>query len=149
MGLTFFTGIIFGEAAQLLKEGVKCTLAYGQDQLWTLVFSSCVVFSYEFHTSWPTTFRVTSCFKDWFNQVKSSVTLLPACFLAKSSLADFQVGGNFIYQDHRREESDTGCILLKRVPLHGTLAVRPCSVMVPTVTKLRFTPWCPQGLVRY
>lgn len=115
--------------------------------LWTLVFSSCVVFSYEFHMSWPTTFRVTSCFKDWFNLVKSSVALLPACFSAKSSLADFQVGGYCICQGHRREGSGTGFILLKRVPLHGTLAARPCSVMVRTVTKLRFTPWCPQGLM--
>ena len=115
--------------------------------LWTLVFSSCVVFSYEFHMSWPTTFRVISCFKDWFNLVKSSVALLPACFLAESSLADFQDGGICTYQVRRREGSDTGCILLKRVPLHGTLAVRPCSVVVRTVTKLRFTPWCPQGLV--
>lgn len=115
--------------------------------LWTLVFGSCVVLSYEFRMSWPTTFRVTSCFKDWFNLVKSSVALLLACFLAKSCLADFQVGGNCIYQGHRREESGTGCILLKRVPLHGTLAARPCSVVVRTVTKLRFTPCWPQGLM--
>ena len=105
------------------------------------------MFSYEFHMSWPTTFRVTSCFKDWFNLVKRSVALLPACFLAKSSLADFQVGENCIYQGRRREGSDTGCILLKRVPLHGTLAVRPCSVVLRTVTKLRFTPWCPHDLM--
>jgi len=46
MGLAFFTGIIFGEAAQLLKEGVKCTLAYGQDQLCGRLFLAAVSFSH-------------------------------------------------------------------------------------------------------
>ena len=81
MGLTFFTDGIFGEAAQLLKEGVKCTLAYGQDQLCGRLFSTAVSFSrMNFMCSVPTTFRVTSCFKDWFNSAKSSVAVLPACF---------------------------------------------------------------------
>jgi hypothetical protein len=105
------------------------------------------VFSYEFHVLVYYFPYDSFFFKDWFNLVKSSVALLSACFLAKSSLADSQVGGNCIYQGHRRGGSDTGCILLKRVPLHGTLAVRPCSVVVRTVTKFRLTPWCPQGLM--
>jgi len=43
MGLmTFFTDSIFGEAAQLLKEGVKCALAYGQHQLCGHLFSAAV-----------------------------------------------------------------------------------------------------------
>jgi hypothetical protein len=42
----FFTDSIFGEAAQLLKEGVKCTLAYGQDQLCGRMFSAPVSFSH-------------------------------------------------------------------------------------------------------
>jgi hypothetical protein len=111
-------------------------------------FQHCVVFSFEFQMCWPTTLRVISCLKDWLNLVKSSVALFPACFLAKSSLADFQAGGNCVYQGHKRVGSDAVCILFKRVPLHGTPAVRPCSVLVRTVTKLRFTPWCPQVLVR-
>lgn len=131
----FYRQYFWWSSTVVQRRGQVHTCLRSRSALWTLVFSSCVVFSYEFHMSWPTTFRVTSCFKGWFNQVKSSVALLPACFLAKSSLADFQVGGNCIYQDHRREGSDTGCILLKRVPLHGALAVRPCSVMVRTVTK--------------
>jgi len=38
----FFTDGIFGEAVQLLKEGVMCTLAYGQDQLCGRLFSAAV-----------------------------------------------------------------------------------------------------------
>lgn len=87
------------------RRGQVYTCLRSTSALWTLVFSSCVVFSYNF-MSWPTTSRVTSCFKDWFNLVKSSVALLPPCLLAKSSLADFQVGGNCIYQGQRREWSD-------------------------------------------
>jgi hypothetical protein len=40
--IDFFTDSIFGEAAQLLKERVKCTLAYGEDQLCGRLFSAAV-----------------------------------------------------------------------------------------------------------